>query len=105
MKKTLAILIAAVVIPASAIAEQNEKKVDFCARLSKTAGKVMRMRQDGRPMADLMRIAEKDGQLYVHIVKTAYATPRRYADENKQTEVEDFENEIFAECLTILEKE
>jgi len=105
MKKTLAILIAAVVIPASAIAEQNAKKVDFCARLSKTAVKVMRMRQDGRPMSELMQIADKNGPLYVHIVKTAYATPRRYAEENKQTEVEDFENEIFSECLTILEKE
>ena len=53
-------------------------------------------------MAKLMEVSQKHGNLYVHIVKTAYATPRRYADENIQIEIEDFENEIFSECLTHL---
>lgn len=101
----ITVIIAAVAIPVSAIAGTNAKKIDFCARLSKTAGKVMRMRQEGRPMSDLMKIADKNGPLYVHIVKIAYETPRCYADENKQTEIEDFENEIFLECIKSLEKE
>ena len=100
IKKALSAGIIAAMISSSAMAEDtNSKKISFCTDLSKTAGKIMSMRQRGFPMSKLIEVSQKHGNLYVHIVKTAYATPRRYADENIQIEIEDFENEIFSECL------
>ena len=99
IKKALSAGIIAAMISGSAMAGTDSEKISFCTDISKTAGKIMSMRQRGFPMAKLMEFAQKHGNLYVHIVKTAYATPRRYADENIQIEIEDFENEIFSECL------
>ena len=100
IKKALSAGIIAAMISGSAMAEDTDsKKISFCTALSKTSGKIMSMRQRGFPMSGLMEVAQKSGNLYVHIVKTAYATPRRYTDENIQIEIEDFENEIFSECL------
>jgi len=103
IKKAISAGIVAAMISGSAMAaDTDSKKIAFCTDLSKTAGKIMSMRQRGFPMSKLMEVSQKHGNLYVHIVKTAYATPRRYADENIQIEIEDFENEIFSECLTHL---
>jgi len=99
IKNALSAGIVAAMISGSAMADTDSKKIAFCTDLSKTAGKIMSMRQRGFPMSKLMEVSQKHGNLYVHIVKTAYATPRRYADENIQIEIEDFENEIFSECL------
>ena len=99
IKKAISAGIIAAMISGSAMAGTDSKKIAFCTGLSKTAGKIMSMRQRGFPMAKLMEVSQKHGNLYVHIVKTAYATPRRYADENIQIEIEDFENEIFSKCL------
>lgn len=99
IKKAISAGIIAAMISGSAMAGTDSKKISFCTDLSKTAGKIMSMRQRGFPMSKLMEVSQKHGNLYVHIVKTAYATPRRYADENIQIEIEDFENDIFSECL------
>lgn len=100
IKKAISAGIVAAMISGSAMAaDTDSKKISFCTDLSKTAGKIMSMRQLGFPMSKLMEVSQKHGNLYVYIVKTAYATPRRYADENIQIEIEDFENDIFSECL------
>lgn len=100
IKKAISAGIVAAMISGSAMAADTDaKKISFCTDLSKTSGKIMNLRQRGFPMSKLMEVSQKHGNLYVHIVKTAYATPRRYADENIQIEIEDFENDIFFECL------
>ncbi len=100
IKKAISAGILVAMISGSAMAKETDsKKIEFCTDLSRTAGKIMSMRQRGFPMSGLMEVSQKHGNLYVHIVKTAYATPRRYADENIQIEIEDYENEIFSECL------
>ena len=58
IKKAISAGIAAAMISGSAMAaDTDSEKISFCTDLSRTAGKIMNMRQRGFPMSRLMEVS------------------------------------------------
>ena len=86
------------------VASMNVYAID-CASLSETAATVMEVRQMGYPMSKLMEAAERDGALARALVIEAYRQPRYSSDGYKENAIKDFANEVYLQCIEIIDSD
>lgn len=87
-------------IPEAAL-KPNTSDGDHCQTQHALARAVMRDRQAGRPMPEIMALyARQDGEsAYRAIVRAAYAKPRYSTPPFQSREIFDFSNEVYRVCL------
>jgi 3-oxoacyl-ACP reductase-like protein len=82
----------------------REEIRETCKSYSEMARAIMKNRQEGAPMQDIIAIvtdgknpgAEQFGE---QLVIAAYELPRMSAEKNKQREVDDFANAVYLDCI------
>ncbi|MFA6721520.1 MAG: DUF4124 domain-containing protein [Candidatus Cloacimonadaceae bacterium] len=87
-------------IPKDAL-KPNTSDGDHCQTQYTLAKAVMRDRQAGRPMPEIMALyAHQDGEsAYRAIVRAAYAQPRYSTPSYQSREIFDFSSEVYRVCL------
>lgn len=73
--------------------------MSHCRTLSQIASQIMRRRQTGAAMSDMMDSYSKDPAL-VQLVLAAYVTNRMRAESNQETAAVDFGNEVYRACYS-----
>lgn len=98
MNKTL-LLITSLLVSPMAVAESKDR--DICIMSSEVAEKIMRVRQKGVSLTDLMQSfsdpISKSGVVY-EIILNAYETPIYYSDSARRNAIRDFKNFVAVEC-------
>jgi 3-oxoacyl-ACP reductase-like protein len=100
---TVAAAPAAPPAPAEPVPSREEIR-ETCKSYSEMARAIMKNRQEGAPMQDIIAIvtdgknpgAEQFGE---QLVIAAYELPRMSAEKNKQREVDDFANAVYLDCI------
>lgn len=86
-----------------------DTEVELCSPLSNLAEKIMKSRQIGVPMREVMEIksledaSEKWTTLYREIVTAAYKTPKYSTTEVQNETITEYGNKIMTQCLSALE--
>ena len=101
------ILAAAIAIPAIGHANGAD---EACFSLGELATTIMTGRQNGVPMAEMIRAAataddEGAAEVARAMVMDAYNMPRWISEENKIRAAQDFGNDVTAYCLMIADGE
>lgn len=94
------IILTAAMLATSAHATDYDR---YCTGHGKLSETIMRSRQAGVPLSDMLRIA-KDDTLIRTLVMMAYNKPRMSAPENRATMIEDFRAERELKCFEVVEK-
>ena len=98
MKKlVLTLTLAALPIPALAAAEPAPMS-EYCPKIAELANAVMVARQNGSPMREVMALADGN-DVMVSMVTEAYGTPAYTIRENKEREIQDFEDKWYLLCV------
>lgn len=95
--KLIAIAISLMFTSVSYAEDVNE----VCGILHETATMVMKMRQEGAPMPQMMQLSDSD--LARAIVQEAYEEPQYHSDEVKARSIQNFANKIAASCYKALQ--
>jgi 3-oxoacyl-ACP reductase-like protein len=91
--------------PAPAEPEPSREEIRAtCKSYGEMARAIMKNRQEGAPMDDIIGIvtdgknpeADRIGE---QMVILAYEQPRMGVDKNKQREVDDFSNKVYLDCI------
>ena len=101
MKRLLFVLAIVFCFAGVGAAEETETKeltMDRCAKISELAGHVMKSRQRNVPMADVVNFFPA-GSPWIEIVIKAYEKPRMSVEENQQNMIQDFQNQLYLECV------
>ena len=101
MKKLLIVLVIVLCFAGVGAAEKTETKelpMDQCAKISELAGQIMKFRQSNAPMTDVVNIFPA-GSPWIEIVIKAYEKPRMSVKENQQNMIQDFQNQLYLECV------
>ena len=102
MKK---LIIAALLSAPIAVSALPAPKPDFCASLSGYAGKVMKARQIGRLMSDVIgSIPAEGGAIMTSIVIDAYSESRFSTENYQRKSIVNFENKWFLSCVKSTQK-
>ncbi len=99
MRKSLAVVL--LLLCCSQVGAKRVSRADFmvlCQDHSALAGEIMKGRQDGSPMADVMALA-KGNRAAEQMVKVAYSGERLASDQARERAVADFENAVYAGCM------
>ncbi len=110
MKFLAAALIAGSVLATPVLAETTgteekdlqKSRLDLCVVIQETAGAIMMRRQEGVPMVKVMEIV-KDDDILRPLARKAYSMPRYRTPENQAGAVTDFADEVYMDCLDIME--
>jgi hypothetical protein len=101
-----AIAITTVLFSSAASAELDQaKKFELCDITSEVATVVMRNRQEGIPMATMMKITNEQGsseatkKLNIEIIVDAYKAARFDSAEYKEKAITEFANKYYSACL------
>lgn len=95
---TAAVLSACVAQPVVA-APASEK--EFCSEIEELARQVMRARQVGVPLSEVLSAGKPDGpakRMVRHMAMIAYGGPRYSTEEYKQREIDEFANKFAHMC-------
>lgn len=96
---TVAVILA--ISSAPTFAEDVKGEADNCAALGTLAASIMKGRQSGVPMSNMMAIARKNeqiGSLVSAMVIAAYETPQFSGEKYRQRKVVEFQNDVMLEC-------
>lgn len=98
MKKLIAVLALTVAMINSAMAASPE----FCAQASETAEVIMRNRQTGVSVIDMMKIAnssESTKKMLTGLINEAFAEPAYSTPEYQQKAIREFGSQQYLMCL------
>ena len=90
------------------ISEMNEK---LCKSISITAGSIMKARQSGYKMSELMDLFSRHDvseNVYITVkglVVQAYDSPRFMHENNITKAIVDFENDVYLECTKMFDEQ
>jgi len=104
MKRLLIVLVIVFCFAGIGLAEESEMKkrnMDQCAKISELAGQIMKFRQSNAPMTDVVNIFPA-GSPWIEIVIKAYEKPRMSVEENQQNMIQDFQNQLYLECVKVV---
>lgn len=94
---------AALLLTASAVASDGvDREGKFCRTISNMATEIMKARQNGVPMADVMELVPNPSpiaKLGKSLVISAYERRRYSSAEMRQESVVDFANEVYLSCV------
>lgn len=77
-----------------------------CKLHGQVAEAIMKNRQEGVPMANMMEVAEKAKLGFATaVIRMAYNVPRYELQENQQKAIVDFENTIYGVCFDLKSKQ
>lgn len=99
LKKSALLVLIAVTLPVFSGADEPATGCEVISRLAKS---IMQARQSGVSMSEMMGIAARDEDfkaLAEALVIDAYDSPRYSTDGMKQRSIEDFENNVFLQCI------
>ncbi|WP_217476617.1 hypothetical protein [Stutzerimonas stutzeri] len=96
-----AIVAGAIALLASAGVSADQKRTAQCAQISEVASEIMKTRQAGVSMAKMMEVpSEGDlGDMLRGLTIAAYEKPRYSTPEMRQREIEDFQNDVYLNCI------
>lgn len=83
-------------------ATATKETLEKCTNISKLAETVMKKRQEGVAMSDLMKVANdgaEPNQFLVGMITAAYEESRYNGEEMKQRKVEDFRDQFYLGCV------
>ena len=82
------------------IAETSETSpIERCMIAGEFATAIMRARQSGTPIADLIEIADGD-DIIIALILFAYGQPRYGSQEYQQRAAEEFTSEVVVACMS-----
>lgn len=111
MKYTIVLAIYALTLighQSTAVAEEwtQSQKVSVCTNLSSLASTVMRNRQAGIPMSEMVGTLGKDGglegtfgKLTLKMIQLAYEQPKYSSPKYQDQAITEYSNEWMRECL------
>lgn len=97
MKKLLIVVLALGLITSAAHAQESDDEVVTCEDYGELAGLIMRSRQAGVPLAQMMAIV-RDDPVMREAALMAYETPRYNTDSIRQREIADFRDSWTVIC-------
>ncbi|GAB3099823.1 hypothetical protein G8770_03680 [Aestuariicella hydrocarbonica] len=89
-------LICAISLPTAAIAADDWKTT--CKMVESTATTIMKARQNGAALSNLMEIAD-DSKFIEQVAIMAYDQPQYSTPENQKNAVSKFANELYLACI------
>lgn len=92
------VLIALTVCASMGAQAENDESGDVCADWSSLAENIMRSRQAGVSMAEMMKLT-KGTKPAQRMVIAAYEERRYHTEEIQQRKVEDFRDEAYLACV------
>lgn len=96
MKKIL--IIAALLAASTATHAEKASVLDSCTVIGQSATSIMKARQRGVNMAQLLGDI-KGSSILTKLIEMAYDQPRYSTEENTQREIEDFTNDVINGCM------
>ena len=105
MTKTIRNIIAALALTTTPIAAMTQDQQAMCKSLGALAHQVMVNRQAGIALSDMLEALPKGqenadvGKAIIHIVMTAYETPRYSTRTYQIVAAEDYRNDIETACF------
>lgn len=100
MKLKFAALALALSVCVSAQAEEKPTPEQSCAETYELAEVVMKARQVGVKLPDMME-AVADDQMALFLIREAYAQPRFNVEENQTKEIQRFAEQYYLVCLKV----
>lgn len=103
MKPLIALALSLLVLTSHASAEPTTQET--CKSIADLAGTIMKARQNGRDMSELMELVGKyfedaeERKPYDRMVVLAYDSPRYSTEEYKNKAVSDFKNSVYLGCF------
>lgn len=94
-------------LPLAAYADAVDEWQKVCESVSTFAETLMKARQNGVPMAEMMRIAESSpaaAKSAKTMTVAAYERNRWNTEENKRREIENFRDENYLACIQAKKK-
>lgn len=82
----------------AAVEATAAEPIEICQTYYEFGENVMKSRQSGVPMPELIAVVEGE-ELLVNVIRAAYRQPRMNVEENQQRYITDFANDVYAECL------
>ena len=73
-----------------------ETDIEKCKSISEIAGKIMKLRQHGVPVVQIIEAVDPATHNLVYAV---YDTPQFSSQEYKQKAINDIKNEVFVSCM------
>ena len=83
-------------------ANSTDLTIEDCASLSKTATSIMKARQSGVPLVDIIAISKS--KLHKQMVVSAYKEPAFSTDKYKNKAVAEFSNSWMLSCVNLVMK-
>ena len=108
MKKLLIAL--AITLPFSVQAKEVSVGLEFCKPIHSLAETIMKQRQDGAPMVEMLEIInssdnEATKPVVITMIEEAYDTPRYHTPENQIRAIQDFGNDTFKICMDAMKED
>ena len=100
--KILTTALAVITLSASASANAEVSKYDFCYAHSELSESVMTARQGGVSMRDAIEAVMGD-EIAIAIIQDAYEVPGYSTAEFQQKAILEFSDLIYAECLSLFD--
>jgi hypothetical protein len=99
--------IAAIAIAAASFNAFAEDAEEICAGIGEVAASIMYARQTGRPMKDMIEMAndakkeagKEAGKVIMDIVRAAYSEPKMSYEPNQMEASIEFGNQVTVRCL------
>lgn len=83
----------------AAVEATAQEATETCQSYYGFAESVMKSRQSGVPMPEVINLIPNDAGILISIARSAYRQPRMNVEENQQWYITDFANDVYAECL------
>ena len=99
MRFLLAIAILVTLSLSSGAGAEEVTRDKFCSTVYKLAETVMRNRQDGAPMPEMMKAAAGD-EISREVIVAAYENPRFSGAKYKKNATQDFANDVYAQRIS-----
>lgn len=96
----VALMFVAAVYSTESKADDNKPTLIHCESVEKSARMIMKGRQNGYPLVEMIKIFET--KLGKDMVIAAYKKPRYSGDKYKKISMDDFANDYFLSCLDFI---